>query len=748
MSGEVRRLVAFSALAAFASHHWFLLVDNSEAWRWIVCVGSGAAGALILLALRTQRRGVAIAGGALVFGAMLAAGLLAAGIPAEYLKPGAWPELADQLSQGLRGVSNIDTPYAGSDPWLRRGLLAAVPAAIAAAILASFWPSRPGRAGHAIGLGLLLALYGFSVTWEAPSAELARGALLFVFVAAVLWLPAIRLGRLSAGAAAVALALAVALPLASRVDASDPVVSYTTWSIFGDEERIGFNWNHTYGPLDWPQDGTPVFEAKTGVPTYWKAFVLDEFDGASWVRADDAFGESGPGYDLAGASQELVESHPEWVRRFDIELSALRSRLAVTSGTRVDVEGLELGDVSGDGTAAASQFEIPPESEYTLTSYVPNPTPRQLRRARGVHPAGAERYTALQISMDLSRAEKQIGRPAPIGYAAVPPHGVDVSAAERGLTTGEDPISRVVEGTQYERVLRLSRRLTAGARTDYAAVSRIQRFLTANYTYDQDVAPRRDPLPAFLLRDRRGYCQQFSGAMALMLRMVGIPSRVVSGFAPGVIKEGGLYSVSDTDAHAWVEVLYPGIGWVTVDPTPSQTPAHTNVDLPGAGRNAGISERGLGRAFTEREGERDRRSEVKEGGGAQPEGGGSPLPLMALAALGAGGAGVIVRRRRRMRTPEGAELQLSELRDAMALTGRPALAGTTLGVIQERLSHVAGPEGSRYAGALIESRYGRRPRRRPGPAERRSFRWALARSAGPLGWWKALRAIPPGGPRA
>ncbi len=125
-------------------------------------------------------------------------------------------------------------------------------------------------------------------------------------------------------------------------------------------------------------------------------------------------------------------------------------------------------------------------------------------------------------------------------------------------------------------------------------MSRIQRFLDENYTYDQNVEPRPDPLPAFLFRDRRGYCQQFAGAMALMLRMTGIPSRVVSGFAPGVAEEGGTYSVSDTDAHSWVEVLYPGIGWVTVDPTPAQTPAHTNVTIPRAGQNGADLRAGAG----------------------------------------------------------------------------------------------------------------------------------------------------------
>ena len=72
---------------------------------------------------------------------------------------------------------------------------------------------------------------------------------------------------------------------------------------------------------------------------------------------------------------------PEWFQSYEVEDEPRSSRsFAVTSGTRTEVDGLDLADVSGDGTAATSAFAIPSGSEYTLTSYAPNPTPRQLRR--------------------------------------------------------------------------------------------------------------------------------------------------------------------------------------------------------------------------------------------------------------------------------------------------------------------------------------------------------------------------------
>ena len=84
------------------------------------------------------------------------------------------------------------------------------------------------------------------------------------------------------------------------------------------------------------------------------------------------------------------------------------------------------------------------------------------------------------------------------------------------------------------------------------------------------------PLAAFLFEDREGYCQQFSGAMALMLRMAGIPARVGTGFSPGSLnRDTGEWRVRDLDAHSWVEVNFPEIGWVPFDPTPPVAPAES-----------------------------------------------------------------------------------------------------------------------------------------------------------------------------
>ena len=95
-------------------------------------------------------------------------------------------------------------------------------------------------------------------------------------------------------------------------------------------------------------------------------------------------------------------------------------------------------------------------------------------------------------------------------------------------------------------------------------------------------SPRRPSartLDGFLFDARSGYCQQYSGAMALLLRMAGIPTRVATGFTAGSLdRKAKEYVVRDLDAHSWVEAWFPELGWVTFDPTPSSAPPRSQAD--------------------------------------------------------------------------------------------------------------------------------------------------------------------------
>ncbi|MEO5656292.1 MAG: transglutaminaseTgpA domain-containing protein [Nitrospiria bacterium] len=130
----------------------------------------------------------------------------------------------------------------------------------------------------------------------------------------------------------------------------------------------------------------------------------------------------------------------------------------------------------------------------------------------------------------------------------------------------------VVDGSA--RLARLARE-TAGENTPAAQAKAIERFLKRHYAYTLDVpAPVGAPIDDFLFRRRSGFCEHFASAMVLMLRAVGIPSRLVNGFLVQEWNEyGAYYLVRQGDAHAWVEAYLPERGWVRFDPTPSGLPA-------------------------------------------------------------------------------------------------------------------------------------------------------------------------------
>ena len=98
-------------------------------------------------------------------------------------------------------------------------------------------------------------------------------------------------------------------------------------------------------------------------------------------------------------------------------------------------------------------------------------------------------------------------------------------------------------------------------------------YLKENYPYDLSIPPQReemDTVEYFLFEQKRGYCEQFASSLAVMVRSLGIPARIATGYVPGEYNPfTGLYEVRASDAHAWVEVYFPGYGWSTFDPTPS-----------------------------------------------------------------------------------------------------------------------------------------------------------------------------------
>jgi transglutaminase-like putative cysteine protease len=133
------------------------------------------------------------------------------------------------------------------------------------------------------------------------------------------------------------------------------------------------------------------------------------------------------------------------------------------------------------------------------------------------------------------------------------------------------------------RIKELALQITAKAPTEYDKAAAIELYLKTHYQYSLNLTGKQtdDPLAYFLFTRRSGHCEYFAAAMTVMLRDVGIPARYVGGFLPGEYNDvGGDWIVRASDAHTWVEVFFPGYGWITFDPTP-----------PGNGRRAGFFDR-------------------------------------------------------------------------------------------------------------------------------------------------------------
>jgi transglutaminase-like putative cysteine protease len=140
------------------------------------------------------------------------------------------------------------------------------------------------------------------------------------------------------------------------------------------------------------------------------------------------------------------------------------------------------------------------------------------------------------------------------------------------------------------RVRELAARLSDGATTPYAKAVRIQNYLRANYPYrlDAPATPAgRDAVDYFLFEAPGGFCSHYASAMAVLLRAVEVPARVVTGFAMGRYDyERNAWRVPASAAHAWVEVYFPGYGWVEFEPTAAFAPP----DYPGAPGAAPMAE--------------------------------------------------------------------------------------------------------------------------------------------------------------
>jgi hypothetical protein len=651
----------------------------------------------------------------------------------ELLRPDRWGALASGINRGIAALPGVRVPYRGLDEWIRIVIpVGGTVLATAAAILA-FWPRR-NRIGFPIpALTLLVALYAVPAVSLDFENEFLRGAALALLVLAFLRLEKLQVGDAgNAGLVAAAVAI-VALMLAPALDRDAPWWDYESWALGAASARsTSFSWDHDYGPLDWPRDGRELLRVRaTKRPAYWKAANLIAFDGRRWVQ-DNQLREADPGV------PENEEAITDGTQEIKVTIRNLSSRVFVTAGYADFLESPTIRETPrGDGTWLAGRT-LRRGDAYTALVYTPSTNESQRREAGNeIDREDLAEFRALILPARGDRFQSG----SPVMQVLFPAFGVEPRlfrgiAGRDGIPLNQRQIIDMLGQGPYRRTWDLAQQLRDEAETQEDLVQAVLTHLRRGYAYTETPRPAAYNLEGFLFDSKAGYCQQFSGAMALLLRMAGVPARVVTGFTSGSLdtktKE---YVVRDLDAHSWVEVWYRGIGWVTFDPTPAAAPARSQPNEEGAtsGPGASIGPPSLGGDLPSDPGRR----------AAAPEEGTSWVPIIlmvlgGLAVLAAAGW-LFLRRRRRAGTPESA-MAVAELERALRRTRHHPGPGTTLRSLEERFAR--SPAAAGYVRAVRDLRYGGRPSS-PTPAQRRGLRAELARGMGLTGRLRAWWALPP-----
>ncbi|MGH9470506.1 MAG: transglutaminase TgpA family protein [Terriglobia bacterium] len=256
----------------------------------------------------------------------------------------------------------------------------------------------------------------------------------------------------------------------------------------------------------------------------WRGIALDTFTGRGWrsARATTrrAIAPVAPGRFLL-EPDDGWGGRPRHILRYQVLLSGLSTDIIFAAAHPREIDG-RLASLSVDDTGSLHSPRGPALFAYSVVSAAGLPSPAALRTAGEVCPPEIRR-------VDLS-------------LPAIDP-----------------------------RIRPLARTITRAATGNDNRALAIQNYLRSNFAYT--LAPpsskQADPLGSFLFQTKKGYCAYFSSAMAVMLRTLGIPARVVNGFQTGTFNSiGGDFVVRARDAHSWVEVYFPGYGWVPFDPTP------------------------------------------------------------------------------------------------------------------------------------------------------------------------------------
>jgi len=728
----VARGATFLALALFGALHWMTLLEPPAAGRAWLVVGAAVlvtAGLLLAGRLRGALRALLAVATALV-GAALA--LLAGGIADELLRPDRWDQLASGIARGIEAVPGARVPYRGVDEWTRTVIPLGGSALTVAAALLAFWPRRRRTGFPLLALVLLVSLYAVPAIALDFGGEFVRGALLTLLVVAFLRLEKLRV-RDAQPAAVLTGALAVlALALAPILDRGEPWWDYEAWALeTAAAKTTAFAWDHRYGPLNWPRDGREVLRVRARQPAYWKASNLDAFDGQRWIELPLARPQT-------TASQlpfdrRMVARH---IQRIRVNVRNLRSETFITAGTALSVEARRVFEFqTGVPTIFRAGRPLRRGDVYEAVVYTPEGVEDEVLRAAPTRSdfASFARFLTLGLPNAGGMRNDRIGEPVVTYFPdwEAQRRGVEPFASPGASGSASEPATPLLEEGPYARSWELARELASGVATPFGYVRAVERHLARGFAYTEEPPAEASTLDGFLFDAQAGYCQQFSGAMAMLLRMAGIPARVATGFTSGSRDEDtGEYVVRDLDAHSWVEVWFPGVGWVSRDPTPAAAPPRSQTT--DAAAPTGAAAQRAPDLGTQRQADVTTRALAPE----------ERTDWVEVGALGSSGAlgvaliavGLIRSRRRGPLDP------LAELERALRRVGADPGPGATLQALEARFRR--SPAAAGYLAALREQRYGTRPRT-PTPAERRGLRAELGRGRGLRGRVRAWWALPP-----
>ncbi|MFC5746792.1 transglutaminase-like domain-containing protein [Actinomadura rugatobispora] len=621
-------------------------------WRvlWVAPVVALAAGALAV-----ERFPVRLAAAAQL--AWIPAAVLAGGAPAGWLWPGAWDTIVLALSDGVRELALLVPGERAGDigtrsVWLLgAGVLYLLAAALAAPAPASRLRSGTAFAVVAVPWAVAAAIRQTDETAWPGAALLLAGLLWFAPRRAAL--PVLALGT---SAALVATVAAQALgPRSQWLNVDDMV---------GREEQFRtLNTTQSYGPITDRRSGATMLEIASPRPALWRMQVLERYSWRGW--------EVGGGV----VRDRLPEPAAEPVS-IEVTVRGLRDSQVVSPGhiTSVEASG-KIDTMPGDAQRVIPQPRQ--DDTYRVQAEMVRTDPKALRAAPPPTDPALHAYTNLMYRWGGERLAGNLGQ-----YGAAP----DVSPRLERFIQRVPAMGEVIE---------TARQLGSGARSQYEVVERVERHLTGGGRFRYSTEVERGvgfPILDFLTASRTGYCQHFAGAAALLLRLAGVPTRVVAGFATGR-SEDGIYKVRDTDAHAWIEVYFEGVGWVPFDPTPA--------------------------ADAEVAAEVDPLSPPPA-----PDKGGFALagPAAGLSLVLAAVVGLTLRRRSRRGGGHDGEL----LERLVVRTGGTVTPATTLGDLRDQLGRI-GPHVAAVAADAEQARYA------PGPAppgSRRRIARALAADVG------------------